>query len=392
MKIKILFLTSLFAFNICTNAQVISVIGSSSPSSSWSIDTNMTTTDNITYTLNNAILTTATGPSTGLKFRQDAAWTINWGGNTFPSGVGILDGNNIQPVAGTYNITFNRNNGSYTFIQVSGFASIGIWGPAVNAQLGYSAPDVDMTTTDGINYTLSGFNFSSGQAYFRQNDDGNLTFGSTTFPTGTAVANGPSLFIPGGEWYVSFNKNSGNYSFTYPSIGVLGTAINGFDAADTDLTTTDGFTYTISDLVLSNGEIKFRKDNMWTSNWGSAAFPTGTGTQDGANIPVTAGTYNINFEKSSGNYTFTELMLTNSNFSTSKLKIVPNPTENYWNLKSENEISKIEIFDLFGKLICSFLPNATEFTIDSKNLQKGIYLAKIATNNSIETLKISKSN
>ena len=42
-------------------------------------------------------------------------------------------------------------------------------------------------------------------------DNGTLVWGSTTFPTGTAVSNGPSLFIPGGEWSVTFNRLTDYY-------------------------------------------------------------------------------------------------------------------------------------------------------------------------------------
>ena len=61
MKKQLLFLIALTFFAFNTNAQTISLIGSTSPSGSWSVDTDMTTTDNITYTLNNATITTATG-------------------------------------------------------------------------------------------------------------------------------------------------------------------------------------------------------------------------------------------------------------------------------------------------------------------------------------------
>jgi hypothetical protein len=103
------------------------MIGSTSPSGSWTIDTVMETTDNITYTLNNVTLTTATDPATtGLKFRQDGQWTTNWGNSNFPSGTATLNGPNIMTVAGTYNVTFNRINGTYTFISTS-YPIIGIW-------------------------------------------------------------------------------------------------------------------------------------------------------------------------------------------------------------------------------------------------------------------------
>lgn len=390
MKTKLLYLLIiLFALN--ADAQVISMIGSTSPSGSWSVDTNLTTTDNITYFKNNVVLTTATDPgTTGLKFRQDGQWTTNWGNSNFPSGTATLNGANIMTVAGTYDVTFNRINGTYTFIPVIVFPSIGIWGPAVDSQNGYAGPDVDMITADGITYTLSGFYFSSGNAYFRQDDNGSLVWGSTSFPTGTAVSSGPSLFIPGNEWFVTFNRITGEYSFTYPSIGILGTALNGFTAPDTDLNTTDGFNYTILGLTLLDGEVKFRKDNQWTTNWGSLGFPSGTGTQDGVNIPITAGTYNISFEKSSGNYDFSNT-LTNSEEAISNLKIYPNPTNNNWTISHSTAINSIQLFDVNGKELQVFEPNTSEFILSSTSLSNGIYFIKIKSGLDFTVQKIIKN-
>jgi starch-binding outer membrane protein SusE/F len=391
MKRKILLQLFFILLSSISFAQTISLVGDTSPSGSWSVDTYMSTTDNISYTLNNAVLTSATGPSTGLKFRQDGGWTTNWGGSTFPSGTGILNGPNIQTVAGTYNITFNRLNGTYTFIQISGFPSVGIWGPAVDSQNGYAGPDVDMATNDGVNYILNGFNFSSGNAYFRQDDNGTLVWGSTTFPSGTAVSNGPSLFIPGGEWSVTFNRSTGAYSFMHPSIGILGSALpNGFSGPDTDLATTDGFIYTISNLTMTDGLVKFRKDDNWNVNWGSVDFPTGTGVQNGNDIPVTAGTYTISFDRTTGAYQF-DSSLNSFQFSNSNFSIYPNPSQNNWTIVSENIIKHIELTDLLGKTIGIEEPNSLDFLLNGTALNKGIYFVKISTNNGNHTLKLVKN-
>ena len=388
-KQLLLFFTLLLSTQI-NYSQVISMNGSTSPAGSWGTDVILSTTDNVTYTLNNVTLTTATDPmSTGLKFRQDYDWAINWGSANFPSGTGTQNGANIMTQAGTYNVTFNRSNGTYTFIP-SGFTNVGIWGPAVDSQNGFGGPDVDMVTTDGITYTLSGFIFSSGNAYFRFNNDGLNAWGSTAFPTGTAVQSGPSIPVNGGEWFVTFNRNTGAYSFAYPSIGILGTALSGFTAEDIDMSTSNGFNYTISGLSMTNGEAKFRKDNLWTSNWGSANFPIGSGTQDGANIPVTAGTYNISFEKSSGNYMFTNLLSLPENV-VSKINIYPNPTTTFWNLSHTTAIDSIELLDVTGKMLQSFTPNASQFLLDGTRLSNGVYFVKIKTGLNFTVQKIIKN-
>ena len=388
MKKLLLLSLTLFCVIHSNYSQVISIIGDTSPSGSWTVDTNLTTTDNITYTLNNVTLTTATGPSTGLKFRQDGQWTTNWGGN-FPNGTGVQDGPNIQTIAGTYDITFNRSNGTYTFIS-NAIPTIGIWGPAVDSQNGFGGADVDMTTLDGINYTLSGFNFSSGTAYFRANDATVNVWGSTAFPSGTAQLTGPSIPVIGGEWFVSFNRITGAYSFTYPNVGILGTALNGFNVEDTDLTTTDGFTYTILNLTLTDGLVKFRKDNTWQTNWGSLDFPNGTGTQNGPDIPVTAGTYNVAFDRSTGDYTFSSTL---SNVENSRLKVTiyPNPTQTTWNVVNTTTIDGVDLFDVTGKMIQSFVPNAMQFQLNGAILTPGIYFVKVKSGTNFTVQKIIRN-
>jgi hypothetical protein len=72
-------------------------------------DTNvMTTTDGENYTLNN--LVTTAGP---IKFRQDYAWDTSWGGTAFP--LGTPSGADLAATAGTWNVTFTRSTGAYTF-------------------------------------------------------------------------------------------------------------------------------------------------------------------------------------------------------------------------------------------------------------------------------------
>lgn len=388
MKSKLLITIALF-ISCILNGQTISIVGTGVngwPENLTTPEITLSTNDNISFFINNLVVSDG-----AVKFRRDLSWTVNWGGSTFPNGTGVQDGPNIPTTAGTYDVTLNITNGTYTFIPSQSFPSIGIWGPAVNSQLGYAAPDVDMTTSDGIIYTLSGFFFSSGQAYFRQDNATNFIWGSTSYPTGVAVLSGPSLFIPGGEHFVTFNRLTGEYSFTFPSIGVLGTALNGFDAADTDLVTSDGFAYMIDDLPLNIGELKFRKDNSWLSNWGANVFPSGIGSQNGPNIPVTIpGDYSIYFDRLTGEYNFF-LLLGKENFDQSQYSAYPNPSDNLWHLQTRKEnILSIVIYDVTGNLINQITVNDRKCSIDCSHLSAGLYFAKINSEFELITLKLMK--
>lgn len=101
------------AINCPTPFSVISIVGQliGTP---WSTDIDLTTTNGINYQLLNQSL-----PTGEIKFRQDHAWIINWGGTTttgtFPTSTGVQDGLNIMAIAGTYDITFNKTTGVYSF-------------------------------------------------------------------------------------------------------------------------------------------------------------------------------------------------------------------------------------------------------------------------------------
>lgn len=106
-----------FSINIVTGAYAftqaqatfpsVGIIGTATPGL-WDADTDMTTEDGINYMLAGAVLTDGE-----LKFRQDNAWDIAWGGTAFPTG--DPSDANIMVVAGTYDIMFNRFTGAYSF-------------------------------------------------------------------------------------------------------------------------------------------------------------------------------------------------------------------------------------------------------------------------------------
>jgi hypothetical protein len=87
----------------------VGIIGSAVPPYDWSVDIDMVTLDGETYA---GIVTCLDGAA---KFRQDDAWTINWGSTTFPAGLGTQGGADIPVPAGTYLVVFNKTTGAYSF-------------------------------------------------------------------------------------------------------------------------------------------------------------------------------------------------------------------------------------------------------------------------------------
>jgi len=88
------------------------------------------------------------------------------------------------------------------------------------------------------------------------------------------------------------------------------------------------------------------------------------------------------------NFTLNSLSIPNSDHKISLL-IYPNPVKNILYFKNENEISKIEIFDLTGKLILSQTKENIEY-LDLKNLLNSTYIIKFYTKEGIISKKIIK--
>lgn len=128
----------------------------------------------------------------------------------------------------------------------------------------------------------------------------------------------PSAFKVDADAYYSLSLNIADMTYTwekvdvsaaatFSTIGVIGTATTGNDDgwnADIDLTQSDfnPHIWYVNDLELFDGDLKFRAANDWTNNWGAGTEISGEATQDGANIPVTAGKYDVWFNDLTGRY------------------------------------------------------------------------------------------
>ena len=89
------------------------------------------------------------------------------------------------------------------------------------------------------------------------------------------------------------------------TVGIIGDATpNGWDADSTmtqDPNNADLWTVSM-DLISKNA--KFRANDDWAINWGAEDFPSGTGTQGGADIPIWGGSFDISLNSATGEYNF----------------------------------------------------------------------------------------
>ena len=185
--------------------------------------------------------------------------------------------------------------------------SVGIIGTATANGWDSDTPMVQ-DGTDPNKWTLT-VTLNTGEAKFRANGSWDVNWGDTAFPIGTGTQGGPNIPVIAGTYDITFDAATGAYFFDLDSdIGIIGSATPfGWDREVfmfQDPNDADSYTLTLN---LVQGEAKFRANGGWDVNWGDSAFPSGVGTQGGANIPIPqAGKYAITFNKATGAYSFVE--------------------------------------------------------------------------------------
>ncbi len=366
----------------------IGILGGST-STDWDSDTDMVTTDGIVYKLNNFVLENPTGaqPDPGIKFRQDDQWAVNWGGSGFPSGTAVSNSSqNIQVENGTYNITFDLSTLNYSFVEV-GDDMVNLTGSGGTFQL---------LSTNGIDYTADNIIFANPATMTFSINDAAVGWGSASFPSGTATEGGAAIPVAANSYNIDFNKETGAYSFDFVTISLIGTGVFADDVnwtVDLDMDTTDGVHYTISSFTFPGGQAKFRLNHGWNVAWGSADFPSGTGSTaaDAPNMNITAGTYAVSFDRSNGTYSFNTTAGT-ADFNSKSIAVYPNPSQGIWNFNAGSRaISSIRITDVSGKVVYDATVNAAQTAVNASGFASGMYFATLTSGSATQTVRVVKN-
>lgn len=208
--IKKLFLgLCLILASFVCNAQTISLTGQQF--NNWNTDIDLVPSiSGVLYTATNVTLVPGE-----VKFRENHSWTNSWGSGSFPVGVGILSGANINvTTGGIYNITFNKLTGVYAFV-LTAFPRVSICGQNIGTAW---TTDIFLNTVDGITYNLNNCSMPVGEFKFRLEAGWLVSWGNSgtsLFPNGIAVLAGGNINATvAGNFNVSFNVVTGAYIFT----------------------------------------------------------------------------------------------------------------------------------------------------------------------------------
>jgi len=379
--------TGAYSFEEVIAFNTISIIGSATPGG-WDADTDLTK-DNANPNIWKANVDLVDGEA---KFRANGAWTLNWGSMDFPTGVGVPGGDNIPVDSGTYLVTFNTETFEYSFLPIITYTTVGIIGDATPG--GWeNDTDMEQDPVDPAVWRLRVI-LTEGEAKFRAENDWAVNWGAGEFPSGIAVQEGANIPISAGEYKVTFNSTTGAYSFEeliiFGTVGIIGTATPGGWDTDTDMTkdAVDESFWFIDAMELVDGEAKFRAENAWAVNWGLASWPTGIGTQDGPNIPVTAGTYRITLNAATGEYAFSDPTSTTNLLDANSISIAPNPAKDVLNITVTAQEMKgdvrVILFNQLGQQVLTTNLNIQDrATLQVGSLKPGTYLLHMTNGKSI---------
>lgn len=231
--------------------------------------------------------------------------------------------------------------------------------------------DVNMTTTDNVNFTKTNYYLPAGGLKFRQDDAWTNSWGGDTFPSGTTTSN--NIPVTSNFYNIAFNITTGDYTFTpagpsNQNVSIIGD-FNGW-VADVVLTTTDNISYTATNVPLTVGGLKFRRDADWAVGLGGPGL-TGTASPTGANIAIpTNANYDITFNVESLAYTIVETVLGIDDFN-KNVNIFYTNKNNTLKINGYNGKASIKTFDIHGRL----LQNIKNIQIQN-NFAKEIILPK----------------
>ena len=157
-----------------------------------------------------------------------------------------------------------------------------------------------------------------------------------------------------------------------PVITLLGDAAVSIEVGDTYIdagaTAKDNYDGDITSSIVVTGSVDTNTIGIYTLSYDV--------TDTNGNVASTV-TRTVNVEDA----------LSLENFEQIKLDIFPNPTSNFWQIKSSEIINVIQIFDVVGKMLIFKKTDSMDVLIDATSLLDGIYFLLINNNKLVRLIK-----
>lgn len=129
---------------------------------------------------------------------------------------------------------------------------------------------------------------------------------------------------------------------------------------------------------------------FWATGTGNQ-FSTGAATAEFTDITATCGGNRVHTAGSTGSDTYAVCPPTASiNDLANGFNVYPNPVQNTLYVSAGVAIDNVSIFDLTGREVMRAAPNATAFSLDVADLNKGLYLVTVKAGEQELTTKLVK--
>ena len=79
-----------------------------------------------------------------------------------------------------------------------------------------------------------------------------------------------------------------------------------------------------------------------------------------------------------------------SKFETSSVKMYPNPVRNTLNIEANGSINKVSVYNVLGQEVMSVSPKSNSATLQTNDLQKGVYMVTTDIEGNVSTSKVIK--
>lgn len=239
----------------------------------------------------NVIVAYATLVDGEIKFRQNNAWGGDFGDL---DNDGVLDqepDNNIKVTPGTYKITINWNDNSYTLENF-------YWGLVGDATPnGWDGPDTKLQYDFNTDSFKAVVHLKDGELKFRMNDTWGGDYGDLDTDGILDQEADNNIVVTAGYYLITVNFNTLEYSIEPTKIwGIVGDATpTGWDGPDYKFTPdfSNPGIWVLKDITLTDGEIKFRMNDSWGGDYGDLNLDGILDQDPDNNIAVSAGTYTI---------------------------------------------------------------------------------------------------
>ena len=186
----------------------------------------------------------------------------------------------VIPGAGTWIVTLDMNNLTYSvgkpILYMAGDAN------------GWNQIDI-LNSDDGVHFTGFMYLNQNGFKFCTQPNWDGTNYGGAFFGQ---ESDNIMMTQEAGFYQVDVDLSAKTYTLTPFTIGIIGNATPKGWAGDTDMTyNPEERCWELKNVELIDGEMKFRHTNDWSLSWGGEL--DNLTTQNGPNIAVAAGTYDI---------------------------------------------------------------------------------------------------